>query len=133
MNDLPQGQPGRRILYLGPPSGPPISVQMSKAGGPFVMPTNRLVAMTHGWYYLDLSPRDVDTLGPIAWFITGFDLNNQPRDFVGPTFYGVVNQQALNAAFADLAQGFALNEGLADLLKRPLYLFLISLRANGRP
>lgn len=131
METLPLGQPGRRVFYLGAPAGPPVTVQLSKNGGPFMLPANRLTTMGNGWFYIDLA-RDVDTLGPLAWLITGFNLNNQPQDAVGPTFYGVVNQQALNAAFADLSLGFALNEGLGDLLNGPLYLFLISLRANGR-
>ena len=84
--------------------------------------------MSSGWYSLALTSGELDQLGPLAYLINGFTLNNQPQDTVVPTFNGQVDQMALNAAFQDLSQGFALNEGLADLLKRPLYLFLISLR-----
>lgn len=128
MNRFPLLQPALRAFFLGSVNGDPVSVQLSKAGGPFVLANNPLVAMANGWYKLALTSADTNTLGPLAYQIAGFTLNNQPQDVIVPTFYGLVDQAALNGAFQDLSQGFALNEGLADLLKRPLYLFLISLR-----
>lgn len=128
MIGFPLLQPVLRTFFLGPVNGDPVTVQISKAGGPFVLATNPLTPMASGWYSLQLASADVNTLGPLAYLISGFTLNNQPQDTVVPTFNGQVDQTALNAAFQDLSQGFALNEGLADLLKRPLYLFLISLR-----
>ena len=128
MTNLPLLQPALRTFFLGPRTVGPASVQISKVGGPFVPALNPLVAMSSGWYSLALTSGELDQLGPLAYLINGFTLNNQPQDIVVPTFNGQVDQAALNAAMQDLSQGFALNEGLGDLLKRPLYLFLISLR-----
>jgi hypothetical protein len=133
MATLPLLQSAVRAFYLGAPAGPPIGVQISKNGGPWALASGTLVNIGRGWFRLALAPRDVDTLGPLAYSISGFTQNNQPQDQVVPTYTGVVNQTALNAAFADLSQGFSLNEGLADLLKRPLYQFLISLKSFPYP
>lgn len=121
-------QPGVRLFYLRRENGPSPLTLLSKAAGPFLAPTNRLVVVGHGWWALHVTPAETDTLGPLAWWIDLPEALAEPQDLVTPLQHGHVDQQALQNAFADLSIGFVPNEGLSSLIKRPLYQFLISLQ-----
>jgi len=126
--NFPRFQPSVRVFYLGDSNAPYSDLLLSKNGGAFAAPTNRLVAMGHGWYSLILSSRDTDTLGPLAWFVAGTDFISQPQDRVVALDHGTIDQTALDLAFADLAAGYPAGIRLNEMLERPLFQFLLALR-----
>ena len=123
-----QNQTGLRVFYLGITPSPVRTVLCSKNGGPFGAPANPLLSLGLGWYSLALTMADTDTIGPLAWSFGGNVFLSQPQDLVIALPHGVIDQTALEGAFRDLSVGFAAGMPLGELLRRPLFQFLLSLK-----
>lgn len=70
---IPQNSAFNRPFYVGVTSLT-LSVQLSKNGGAFGAAGGSVSEISLGWYQLALNSTDTNTVGALAWSITGSGL-----------------------------------------------------------
>ena len=76
-----------RPFYIGT-AGLALTVTISKNGGAFAAAAGAITDLTSGWYSIAFTAVDTNTLGALAWNITGAGV---------PTFVGLPVDQVLSA------------------------------------
>jgi hypothetical protein len=62
---------GRRVLYYEAATAESVTVTVSKGGGAFGASTSTAAAVTGTCYALTIAAADLDTVGEVAWCLTG--------------------------------------------------------------
>lgn len=107
---------GRRVLYYEAATAESVTVTVSKGGGAFEASTSTAAAVTGTCYALTIAAADLDTVGEVAWCLTG---TTDTTYLIGPRVVAHDPWDLVAAVLGALVATYKTTAGsVADLLNR---------------